>query len=523
MLRPVVMIILLSSAAQATIIDVSSEYRRDALDAEETTSEFYREKIMIEAGEAVSAGVAVSYKPKAKELSHTWNVQAGGMSSPVTFIAGNFYAQEGSGLLYGKLKPYNPDPFDVESQLSEQKGFSPCSSSNPSYAFCGGGLSLFGGAKNDPSFILSAALSRCVRYVTADAQHGDSTDVSFSTILSHCEKKYPYETAVVCRTMAGSLVFVPCDYLRCETAAMTVSLTDESGRAMSWGRRGGDGWSAVGKTDGASVYLAYNDGALKGYLESALCRTGLKHGTGQSYENSEAVQGEVSFVSKLVCMSAKGKSISSGYSSPYFATYGSRSPADGIFLSIKMAPSEKFSAGAEGSAEKTKGVTLTEGSSQMNSREKIYFDAEIIRGCDFAVSHTAVGSSSLQREGKYQDKFRLGIGPAVLRCDAGALLQRAPSGKSEVFFSDISSRIEEQHRIRSGIRIVHTLRGNPVYAGIISTGGQPFIRASQNTQIYCFAYSYKGEIVRFDAGAAAAMSGKRCIERRLELSADGRW
>jgi hypothetical protein len=519
MLRPVIIILMLGTGVcSAAVMDAASEYRRDALDAEEEARDFFREKFRLYASKNVSAGFSYSYVPDGRKKSMTWNIVADDESLPVTFIAGNFYAQEGSGLLYGKLRPYNPDPFEVETPLCEQKNFAPCNSSNPAYAFNGGGICFYGGGRVNPSFIASGAVSRCVRFIASDAAYPDSTDDSFTAIFGRCDKKYPNETPVVCRTFLGSCAFLPLPAVRCELSALAVTLSDEGDGKMNWGRTGKEGVRSYTGTEGTAAYLAYNDGAVKSFIEAALTRI-RSEGEGPAEKTAHSFQGEFSFLSRVTSLSIRGKSVASGYGSPYYSVYGSRSPSDGVFISLKLSPSRRFVCGADAGAERKRAG----GSSTEGTKEMIFFRAEPLHRVDVEMSHTSIWDQPSSAPSRSREKIILGCGRREIRSKAGFILQRSAKGHASVFFLSLACGDDDPHRIEAGGQCVFASRQNSVLARVIGSGGQPFISVKEKVQIYDIGYSYGGEIIRAGFSAAAAVKKTRCTDQRMSFDARCVW
>ena len=506
----IIIIVLLPHAGSAALYDAKAEYRRDALDFEENAQEFYREKIRVFASDAVSAGIATSYKTAEKKRSSTWNVLADGMTIPVSLIAGNFYAQEGSGLLYGKLRPYNPDPFSPEPELSRQRGFAPCDSANPAYAFSGAGLCVYAGARDDPLFILVCSLSRSVRFARRDDDDPRSMSESLSTILGRIDRKYPYDTAVSCRTMTGSVAFLPFDSVRCELSALSVSL-NEGDRRAAWKSRGGDE-NAYG-LDGFAAYCAYSDGMLSSFAEGSVCSERLQNGK----RNACAFQSECAFKSRVADVSVRGKMMDRGYGSPYYSVCGSRSPSDGIFISLKCSPSRRLSCSAEGSSERKKEGTL---SSSSVVREVVSLEAAVLRRCVIEVSHTSLHSPAGD-DVRSREKFSCRIGPESAHFKFGAVLQRSQRKKSSDLFLSGSAVFAEAHTIKGGVRFVSSSAVNPVYTES-EDSSQPLAVKRPRLMLYNAGYSYDGFI---SAGAAitASYEGTKPVEQRLSFEARCVW
>ena len=304
-------LLILAVCAEGAEVYVKSEYRRDALDAEEAVKDFYRTNFRILAGQDTSAGAAVSWQKNTKVFLWTWNAVYNEECTPVSVIIGNYYAQSGSGLLYGKLRPWNPDPFSASSEISDAHGFTPCNSANPVFAFNGAGLTFYPSGKNGNCSARIGA-SRVLRYMEEDDDHTSSTHTSMNTILSRFSSEYPYTKALWCDTAAGAFLLRAGDYCSAELSLLSVSCRDMQGQRISWARyETDDAWSAVDQVQGAAAYAAYNDGALRIYGESACTIDRLAENGGGTFSGKGiSAQGEIYFRSKIFTGSVKGKSMS---------------------------------------------------------------------------------------------------------------------------------------------------------------------------------------------------------------------
>src|SRR5512147_2847410 len=114
---------------------ISAEYRYDYLDYAESEKEFVRMKGGLDVSENSGFYAATAWIRGGKEGSFTFAVAAAEPDSPFSIYAGDYYAQFGSGLLVGRGRPYNPDPFSKEKEPEKQSGFKPCTSGSPVSCF----------------------------------------------------------------------------------------------------------------------------------------------------------------------------------------------------------------------------------------------------------------------------------------------------------------------------------------------------------------------------------------------------
>ena len=475
-----VMAAVLPLCAEGAEIFFQSEYRRDALDAEEEIKDFWRTRFRIFAGTETSAGAAVSYQRNTKLCTWTFNAVYDDVCSPVSVIIGNYYAQSGSGLLYGKIRPWNPDPFSAAAELSDAHGFTPCNSANPSFAFNGAALTFYPSGKNGNSSA-RIGVSRTLRYAEEDTDHTSSTHASMTTLLSHSDRKYPYTKALWCDSLTGAFLLRAGDYSTAEFSALSLSCRDIQGKRISWARyETGGRWSAVEQMQGFSVFAGYNDGVLRMFAETAVNANRLSNeGSGTLSAKAYAAQGEIAFTSKLFCGSVKGKSISSNYGSPFFSTYGSRSPSQGLFLAMKLSPSRSLKLNAETSADKKTSVSQysTEPSASFKESASLYY--EPFRHFAVELSHSQTGASYRFFPDKSRIKGETMLKFKNVKISASSAQQRSAARTATTASAGIQCRLLYRHTFSASGEYLRTKKTNPVYSSALSEGGIPLFTAGR--------------------------------------------
>jgi hypothetical protein len=336
-MRAVIALLLaLVPLAASGMYDISTEYRSDSFEDEEKERVFFRGTGSVFIDERRGAGCTVIRFPEEKRGSFTWYAKAAS-DSGFSLLAGNFYAQAGSGLLSGRLKPYIPDPFAEEREIVQKSVFKECSGGYPDYAYQGAALSYQpsrGGGIDGLYFFGSMA----PRFYSED--YGRSSDSSYSTILGNTEKEGSKYEPVFARSAGAVVSSGLFSVLRFELSGIYNDLRDGDGRPVLWSA-GNDG--ACERTAGFSFYCAYNDGVCSAFGEYARnIQRWIDGGTTYSL-NSYAWQGRGSVKTERFSLTVSGKRIADGYYLPYFSSMGKRTPSEGIFLESVICPYRLFS------------------------------------------------------------------------------------------------------------------------------------------------------------------------------------
>ncbi|MGL4368909.1 MAG: hypothetical protein ACRCUT_04450, partial [Spirochaetota bacterium] len=279
---------------------------------------------------------------------------------------------------------------------------------------------------------------------------------------------------------------------------------------------------AAERSTGGSVYAAYNDGAVKAFAEWAVCADSL---TGDSVKvrRGNAIQGEISFSSRRISCSVKGKDISGDYGSPFFSTFGLRTPAQGIFFSMKVSPFRAVSLKTEGSAERRTAAAYSGSEPYAAFRESAALIYAPVRFFECELSHRQTGRSVCdfpeRRQGSVKGEFHT----RFLSVQGGYMRQSSDGKKGHSFSAGIIIKPSPRHRLSAEGDFVETTEENPVYSSAAAMGDIAVCSASSRQQIYVAKYRYCGRYISLRSSASMQCSGKDVLEKRWELCGEGSW
>jgi len=249
---------------------LSSEYRYDVFDGEETGNSFFREKIKLDMGKNCQGSLAAVEIPAEKRKSFTWYFLAANPSRSVSILAGNFSTSFGSGILTGRMNPYNPDPFRKEYESDNEKVFVPADSGYPSFYFNGVALAILPKGEDENFAQFHLFYSHAIRYFS-DAGN-DTSGSSPGTILSYIREEYPYNEPVYLRTAGAMASYHGFDYFTVQVSALYFDMTGSNDRHVLWSAVDSNrsGYESI---TGFSAYCAYNDGVVKSFVDAGSVRS----------------------------------------------------------------------------------------------------------------------------------------------------------------------------------------------------------------------------------------------------------
>jgi len=360
------LIILLAGSAAAGVqkenrVTLQGEYRRDAVDFEESPREYFRERATVRFSRESALTAALVHGPGGGE-SFTWNLSLGDLSPGISFMAGHFYAHFGKGLLAGKRSAWQPDVFSRRGAISDEGVFTPCKSGNPRFAFHGAAASFRLGGE-DVSLSLHPFYSLKERYITQEDYENRATS-SLSAIESRDGRERQYMEPVDVHTR-GAMIALSCmDFLSARAYWIGGGTAAPGGDEVSTG--GLRGFSGRGFT------LEYRDDSLSIFYEGteASSRYEGDDGGGSSSEGGGYLAG-ASLSSPLVRASFIYKNADDNYYSPYTATMGEYL-GTGMFIDITLLPLKGLSLGASCSSERRSNTGSADDEQTVAERERLF-------------------------------------------------------------------------------------------------------------------------------------------------------
>jgi hypothetical protein len=345
---------------------LSSEYKEEYLEEDEHRKVVLRNKASADFDTNRGASVTVLSFSDEKKDQYTWNIRTSS-DSGISLMAGNYYAQFGSGLLTGRIKPYMPDPFAEEKQSHAEEIITPCSSGYPAFSYYGAALS-FETDSDVPYKGLYVYGSRALRYFNNEE---DTAGSSYSTILGNLNAEGSKASPVHARAGGASALLIPQKYLRVQVSWSYYDLIDDSGKKILWSFKSGYGYAS---TQGYSGYAAYSDGAVKGFYEYVLNRQNIQNNGKKEIRYSSAYHGKIGFDSERFSFSCAVKKIGQDYYLPYFSTFGKRMSSEGIFFTAAVSPYSLFSFRVYASSDKNTDVSSYYAEKKPSYKESLQFD-----------------------------------------------------------------------------------------------------------------------------------------------------
>jgi hypothetical protein len=502
---------------------LSSEYRYDVFDGEETGNSFFREKVKIDMGKNCQGSLAVVEIPAESRRSYTWYLLAANYSRSVAIIAGNFATSFGSGILTGRMNPYNPDPFKKEPEPDSLKVFTPSDSGYPAYYYNGAALSIFPNSESEKHMNLHFFCSLAQRYYS-DIGNKNS-ESSPGSVLSHIRKEYPFNEPVCLRTAGGMASYNVFDYFTAQFSSLYFDMTGSDGGNVLWSaidsRR--SGYESI---TGFSAYLAYNDGVIKSFIDWGSVRS-IHYTDGKRHSDpSPAFQGEASVTTETFGLKLFGKRIGSGYYSPYFSTVGKRTPSEGLFIDSRISPYEFFTLNFDSSVDKSTDVSSWSPEPLPTCREGVSLRIKADKGITLFTGWRGIGESISDFPERIQSKsgaefifFR------VLTLDGVYTAQKKERVISHSAAFDLSFRFLEYNTIELGYTQIWIRKQDDLYISTLALDDarSPWLSVRQSSRIAGARYKFHSE--RFSLGVRylTQFIGKRSFFNRFECSGYGEW
>jgi hypothetical protein len=393
-----ILVMVISYTAHAH--ELSVEYRRDALDDEDVTKEFVRFGGTVSAGEKSGAFCAASWIPEEKRRDCTIAFVSAEDDSPCTVYAGDYYTRFGSGLLIGRGRPYNPDPFSVEKGIERMNVFRASTTGNPSSCFRGVALS---GIISEEILSWNIFGSQAVRYY----EGGDGAESSAGTLFTRSRAAGSYHEPLYLRS-AGFMLGAHRDYYTSQLSVLYCDAVSPKEKRLLWeSESAGSGYRSAG---GGSIYAAYNDGMVKVFAEAALTESEYQNGGSRSKRHGYSAQGEFSVEGDCGRLCVAGKRIGENYYSPFSSPMGSKTPSEGVYFSANINPARWIRLGGDVSVEHQN--KPTDFSPELKSKYKEGFSLQIkpLQWIAFSSAFRMSGESASSISDRKQTRYGITVG-----------------------------------------------------------------------------------------------------------------
>ncbi len=478
------------SAAAEHVYRVQGEFRRDAVDYEETVREFYRTKISFSPGDSTRFNLALVRDTASERTSYTWNLAVGGVSPHFSLLAGNFFVHLGKGLLAGKRSAFNPDVFSRSGAIHEGDSFTPCSSGNPRYAFQGLALS-FRAESADFAVSFHPFYSLRERHITAEEFESGSTGASLGTLDSRDAAVYPHTDPVYVHTHGAMAALTALEIISIRAYYLANNVETPAGDEIALG-------SGVLGFLGGGFCLEYRDDWISLFYERVLGRTDYRADDGSRGDaRGSGFLAGCAFNIPALRASFVYKKTDADYYSPYWATVG-EFLGTGFFLDAALTPFSNLEIGASCSSEIKTNTGSSDRESAMAERERVYLTyslgwLEELRG-DMALSRRSEEGRGERR--RYRG--RIILRPlSFLRLSASGVIQRSEEGdKSRLGVMALGLKFKRFPGLDISCSRADIAQSNPVYESVLPmrNAGIPGIFIRESGWIYAArsTYTFRG-------------------------------
>ncbi len=337
--------------AHAEVLSLSAEYRRDAVDYDESVTDFCRIRSEYRLSQESSFVAAAVLPVETGRGSCTWNLSLGDVSPHISIMLGNFHARFGGGLVLGRRNPFDPDALSRRNSCDLDITFSPATSGNPLYTFYGIAVSA-GAEEHVPGVRLNAFWSSALRYMDAQGYFAGATGTGVQTIRS--SERSARKTEPVYLNNAGvNLIRQFSGNFLAEASWLVTSLEKPSGSQVVWDAHdSGRATVATRCVNNLELYMEYRDDWLRLSCEPAFSATSRRTtGGADSCLTGYAYLARMAFKSALLETSLVRKYTCPSYYAPWSASIGEQYPERAWFLDLALLR-KFFSIGASLSSEK---------------------------------------------------------------------------------------------------------------------------------------------------------------------------
>ncbi len=298
-------------------VEISSRYRSDTIDYDETERSYFRERGEIRFSGESSLGLSHIFIPETGEKRLTWFLKLFDLSEHLKLLTGNFQASSGSGLFLGRKRYLSPDPFSPSLKISRGSSFIPEKSGNPLYAFNGIAAEFpFRGEFLDLS--LGGFSSIRNRYIGDEDMERSATDTGLNTVMGKYDPSSGNSEPV---RIVDHAVLGRMNLFRLFTLEACYLNTRLKG---PWGNLQWDLFTydneqrGIEEYGGYGIFLRYGDDTLSLFTEYSGSRVlSSSPGSGRSISRGHGIISGISFRHPRFAFSATGKTTSPGYSAIY--------------------------------------------------------------------------------------------------------------------------------------------------------------------------------------------------------------
>jgi hypothetical protein len=508
---------------------LTAEYREDALDYEEESRSFYREKARVLFGEKSELNFTAVQRERDGARLCTWSLLFNGPRPGPGLLAGHFHASFGSGLLLGTRAAFNPDPFARKEHMDGARRYSPATGGNPFFAFFGA-AAWWGARMNSLEFTASAFHSAAPRYVSNTETESGFISSGIPTLEGSLERSNGKTDPVRLITSGAIISTAFSDSIFFSAFALRSAVEGETGERLCFSSASRDGNAyGVSAVKGAGAHLMYRDRFITLFIEHD--RSFIEIQSAAQWREKTA--GDATLWGAKTRLPGLSLSITrikraEDYFAPYGATIGEDHSGEGWFADAEARPWSFFTASAKASLESKSVPSAQDHSLPSTARQSVS-----VRVRPSGVFETDMSGRFLQRDrdgaGETRSQFHAIMRVTCsknLRIDARSTLQRK-DGASRAWESGLALYAKLFGAFRCAISASHVRAGeeNPLYMSVLPLQGSSITGAfvREDASIYAARLSYRAGVLSLSSRAAFHCYGGDRYGRSLEMFAKGSW
>ena len=322
---------------------IRSEYKKDTIDYNDIIKNYYRKRVAIFFSQESALNISYIYVDHENDKKFTWNLILNDISSNSSFLIGNFFTHLGAGLLLGRKRTYDPDPFAIKlSDTTETKNKSPftsCNTGSPMFAF-NGLAGTFSGQIQEIKLSLNAFYSINERFIDEESYELKKISSTIETIDNKTASKYNHNEPVEIHTSGIMLCSSIFNSITMEAYFLNANIKSKYKEEIQWEYDSGYNESnGISKLNGFGMFAQYKDDFLCIFTEGVLSQKEvIKNDNERKKEYGYGILYGLKFTPPIISISFSGKEVQSTFYSPYSSSIGEDYPESAFFLNTEVKP-----------------------------------------------------------------------------------------------------------------------------------------------------------------------------------------
>jgi hypothetical protein len=488
---------------------IRSEYKKDTIDYSDTEKIYYGEKLTMLFSQESLFNFSCIYVDQTKEKKYTWNLVLKDISPNAYFIAGNYFANFGSGLLLGKKNLYDPDIFSIKvtERISEKNKlpFSPCNSGNPVFAFNGLAfrydIQIY---KKKLAFNLFYSIKE--RFISQDSYDSGSISSSMDTIDTTAVSGNRHDEPVEVHTGGILLSFDLFKDITVQSYFLSAGIKSRYKDKIAWEYESSY-WKSSGTSgvNGFGLFAQYRDDFLCILTDGAMTQTETLINNKKENINGYAMLYRIAFSPPFLAMAITGKEVQSTFYSPYSSSIGADYPESAWFFDTEIKPYTNLKFQTKISSEKKKSPSSRDAELPAVRKENITlsYHYKILEEFEIIFKRREKTDNSGEERRQIHSTANMALTKTAKINFSAAYQYDRNINPSKVFGAGFQLLLTGHLRINAHFITAYISNDNPVY-----TTASPIRDAST-----------QGFFIRQDSNTVVA----KCDFRVREIFLSGRW